>query len=357
MNSKSIASLLLVSSLGFFSASCSGNNGDFSNSVNKEASIVNASQEKERAEKPSPIVVTEENFPQAYTNMRFDAIIKQAGGINKFKEMGKAPSDPSKQFVVRMNRDTHYSTGVFDMEGDVYLTIPETDKYISIQVVDENHETQPMIYGPGKHKLTAKTKYAFIAVRSLDDEARKNLEAEANSSDDFNVKEWDEKSFSEVAAAGNKIFTDGYDQSKAFSNKESGQTPYWNFVGAAGGWGGAMVVDNIYQTSKYMSNEGCYEMNFVDPQARDFWSATVYNGDGYMFNDVANISSEMNPEKNPDGTYTLRFGCDGQPNNIPIREGNETGKFNVLMRHYGPSDMVSNKQKGYNPVEGIEKIK
>ena len=357
MNSKSIASLLLVGSLGFFSTSCSGNNGDFSNSANKEASVVNASQEKEQASKSSPIVVTEENFPQAYTNLRFDAILQQAGGINKFKEMGKAPSDPSKQFVVRMNRDTHYSTGVFDMEGDVYLTIPETDKYISIQVVDENHETHPMIYGPGKHKLTAKTKYAFIAVRSLDDEARKNLEAEANSSDDFIVKEWDKESFDKVAASGNKIFTDGYDQSKAFSNKESGQTSYWNYVGAAGGWGGAMVVDNIYQTSKYMSNEGCYEMNFVDPQARDFWSATVYNGDGYMFNDVANISSEMNPEMNPDGTYTLRFCCDGQPNNIPIREGNETGKFNVLMRHYGPSDMVSNKEKGYNPVEGIEKVR
>ena len=356
MNSKSIVSLLLVGSLGFFSASCSNSSGDLSNSVNEEAGVVSDGKEKEQTEKSSPIVVTEENFPQAYTNMRFDAIIKQAGGINKFKEMGKAPSDPSKQFVVRMNRDTHYSTGVFDMEGDVYLTIPETDKYISIQIVDENHETQPMIYGPGKHKLTAKTKYAFIAVRSLDDEARKNLEFEANSSDDFNVKEWDEKSFSEVAAAGNKIFTDGYDQSKAFSNKESGQTPYWNFVGAAGGWGGAMVVDNIYQTSKYMDSEGCYEMNFVDPQARDFWSATVYNGDGYMFNDVANISSEMNPEKNPDETYTLRFGCDGQPNNIPIREGNDTGKFNVLMRHYGPSKMVSNKEKGYNPTEGIKKV-
>ena len=356
MNSKSIVSLLLVGSLGFFSASCSNSSGDLSNSVNEEAGVVSDGKEKEQTEKSSPIVVTEENFPQAYTNMRFDAIIKQAGGINKFKEMGKAPSDPSKQFVVRMNRDTHYSTGVFDMEGDVYLTIPETDKYISIQIVDENHETQPMIYGPGKHKLTAKTKYAFIAVRSLDDEARKNLEFEANSSDDFNVKEWDEKSFSEVAAAGNKIFTDGYDQSKAFSNKESGQTPYWNFVGAAGGWGGAMVVDNIYQTSKYMDSEGCYEMNFVDPQARDFWSATVYNGDGYMFNDVANISSEMNPEKNPDETYTLRFGCDGQPNNIPIRAGNTTGRFNVVMRHYGPSEMVKLGKEGYNPTLKIIKI-
>jgi hypothetical protein len=61
-----------------------------------------------------------------------------------------------------MNKDTHYSTGLFDMTDGVYLTIPETKKYISIQVVDENHETQPMIYGPGKQKLTAKTKYALL---------------------------------------------------------------------------------------------------------------------------------------------------------------------------------------------------
>ena len=348
-------SLAIIIPLSTLTVACS--NSETANQAKEQIIAGDTSQDSKQAAESSPIIVTEDNFPQAYTNLRFDAIIKQAGGINQFKEMGRAPSDPSKQFVVRMNRDTHYSTGVFDMEGDVYLTIPETDKYISIQVVDENHETQPMIYGPGRHKLTAKTKYAFIAVRSLDDEARKNLTAETNSSDAFTAKEWDKESFDKIAASGNKIFTDGYDQSKAFSNKESGQTSYWNYVGAAGGWGGAMVVDNIYQTSKYMSSEGCYEMTFADPQARDFWSATVYNGDGYMFNDVANISSEMNPEKNQDGTYTLRFGCDGQSNNIPIREGNETGKFNVLMRHYGPSKMVSSKKEGYNPTEKIVKIK
>ena len=271
--------------------------------------------------------------------------------------MGTAPSDPTKQFVVRMNRETFYSTGVFDMEGGIDLTIPETKKYVSTQVVDENHETQPMIYGPGKHKLTAKTKYRFVVVRSLDDQARKNLKVEANSSDEFIAKEWDTETFEKVAAAGNKIFTEGYDQSKAYSNKESGQTPYWNYVGAAGGWGGAMVIDSIYQTSQYMNSDGCYQMTFVDPQARDFWSATIYNGDGYLFNDFANISSETNPENNPDGTYTLRLGCDGQPNNISIREGNKTGKFNVVMRHYGPSEMVKEKKEGYNPTENIKKVK
>ena len=92
------------------------------------------------------------------------------------------------------------------MEGGIDLTIPETEKYVSTQVVDENHETQPMIYGPGKHKLTAKTKHAFVVVRSLDDQARKNLKVEANSSDEFIAKEWDTETFEKVATARNKNF-------------------------------------------------------------------------------------------------------------------------------------------------------
>ena len=270
--------------------------------------------------------------------------------------MPVASSDPAKQFVVRMNRDTFYSTSVFDMTGGIYITIPETDQYVSIQVVDENHETQPMIYGPGRHRLTAKTTHAFVVVRSLDDVARRNLVTEVNSAKPFRVKNWDQESFEEVAAAGNNIFSKGYDQSKAYSNIESGQTPFMNYVGAAGGWGGAMVEDNIYQIGPYMSSDGCYEMTFLDPRARDFWSATVYNGDGYLFNDVANISTEMKPVQNKNGTYTVRFGCDGQPNNVPIRDGNTTGRFNVVMRHYGPSEMVKLGKEGYNPTLKIVKI-
>ena len=76
-----------------------------------------------------------------------------------------------------------------------------------------------------------------------------------------------------------------------------------------------------------------------------------------MFNDKANISSEINPAKNADGTYTLRFGCEGQPNNIPVAEGNKTGKFNVLKRHYGPSEQVRNGDDGYDATELIQEVK
>ncbi len=303
------------------------------------------------------ITVTEENFPQAYTNLRFAAIIEKAGGINTFLKMPVPSSDPAEQFVVRMNRDTAYSTSVFDVSSrEVYITIPETDKYVTTQIIDENHETQRMIYGPGHYNITAKTDFAFVIVRTLDPDLRDNLVVEAPEPQEFIIQDWEEVSFEEIEVKGNADFSDGYHQATAYSNVESGQTSYMNYVGAAGGWGGAMVRDNIYQTSPYFDADACYETTFVDPEAEYFWSATVYNADGYMFNDVANVSSEMDPEQNADGTFTLRFGCAGMPNNIPTVEGNTTGRFNVLMRHYGPSQMVSDGEYGYNMTQFIRKV-
>ena len=316
----------------------------------------NSKVENESAETAPPIV-TQENFPQAYTNMRLGAVLKKTGGVNKFFKMPVPSSIPEEQFVVRMNRDTPYSVSVIDMSSDsIYVTVPQTDRYVTIQVVDENHETQPMFYGPGRYKITAKTDHAFVIVRALEGDIRDNLVIEAGSAKPFVVKKWEMKSFQEVDKAGNIDFSNGYDQSKAFSNTESGQTAYMNYVGAAGGWGGAMVQDNIYQTSQYFDADGCYEMTFADPKAKYFWSATVYNADGRMFNDIANLSSDLNPVQNEDGTYTIRFGCEGQPNNIPIVEGNTTGKFNVLMRHYGPSEEVSNDMEGYDPTKLIKRV-
>ena len=339
---------LIIAAIIITLAACTSGNTDANNN---EKTVV----ENEVAD--APIIVTQDNFPQAYTNMRMAAILTKTGGVNKFFTMPVPPSEPAKQFVVRMNRDTPYSVSIIDMSSDdVYVTVPETEKYVTIQIVDENHGTQPMIYGSGRHKITAKTDFAFVIVRTLDGDIRNDLVVEAGSAKPFEVKKWDMESFKAIDKAGNIDFGDGYDQSKAFGSKESGQTAYMNYVGAAGGWGGAMVEDNIYQTSQYFDVDGCYEMTFADPKDKYFWSATVYNSDGRMFNDKANISSEMDVEKNADGTITLHFGCEGQPNNIPIVEGNTTGKFNVLLRHYGPSEMVSNGDEGYDPTKLIRKL-
>ena len=110
-------------------------------------------------------------------------------------------------------------------------------------------------------------------------------------------------------------------------------------VGAAIGWGGAQIIDNIYEVSGNFPADTCHQATFKDPKNQAFWSITVYDKSGFMFNDRANLSSN-NATPNADGTYTISFGCgEDAPNNIEI--ANDSGVFNLGIRHYQPSDLVS----------------
>ena len=109
-------------------------------------------------------------------------------------------------------------------------------------------------------------------------------------------------------------------------------------VGAALGWGGAQLRDNLYESSPNFPAEGCYSATFEDPDNGAFWSFTVYDENGFMFDDVAHMSSDI-AAANEDGTYTVSMGCGADAvNNLPI--SNESGVFNFTVRHYIPSDRV-----------------
>ena len=57
-----------------------------------------------------------------------------------------------------------------------------------------------------------------------------------------------------------------------------------------------------------------------------------------MFNDLANFSSHT-AQMNEDGTYTISFGCGKDaPNNLETV--NPSGVFNIVVRHFQPSEKV-----------------
>ena len=77
-----------------------------------------------------------------------------------------------KQDVVRMNRDTLYSSGVFDLDAaPVTITLPDAGKrFMSMQVVSQDHYTTEVVYGPGSftyNKDKVGTRYVFLIVRTL----------------------------------------------------------------------------------------------------------------------------------------------------------------------------------------------
>src|SRR5262249_52348266 len=71
------------------------------------------------------IPVTPDNFRRAESDMYFASTAKEAGGIGKLfhhREVMRV----DQQSVVRPNRDTLYSSGIFDLDaGPVTVTMPD----------------------------------------------------------------------------------------------------------------------------------------------------------------------------------------------------------------------------------------
>src|SRR5262245_58489169 len=118
------------------------------------------------------VPVTADNFARAETDRYFGSIVAR-GGFGAFHH-DREPARIDEQAVVRMNRDTLYSSVVFDLDaGPVTITMPDAGpRFMSLQVWDQDHYTVLVAYGAGSHTLTKEqigTRYAGAAIRTLVD--------------------------------------------------------------------------------------------------------------------------------------------------------------------------------------------
>ena len=102
-----------------------------------------------RAKTADTIPVTIENFPRAETDLYLRKIVKN-DGFGKF-DHHREPTPIDQQHVIRMNRDTLYSEGVFDLDASpVTVTLPNAGaRFMSMQVIDEDAHTLKVVYGAG----------------------------------------------------------------------------------------------------------------------------------------------------------------------------------------------------------------
>src|SRR5678810_102444 len=101
--------------------------------------------------------------------MVFAGVVKD-GGLGKFVHNRELV--PVDFPVVRPNRDTLYSSAVFDLDaGPVTITLPDPgQRFMSMQVWDEDQYTHDVVYKPGPYTLSKDaigTRYASIALRTL----------------------------------------------------------------------------------------------------------------------------------------------------------------------------------------------
>lgn len=298
--------------------------------------------------------VTVDNFIRAETDMTLDRYVKQ-GAFGKFLHI-RQPTPIDKQDVIRMNRDTLYSMGVFDLTEPVTIVKPDSDgRFQSMLVINQDHSMLPVEHGSGDFTLTQEkvgTRYVFVVFRTFanpnDPEDVKaanalqdRIEVRQKSPGSFEIPEWDEASLKKVRDAINVLAATRSDTTPYFGDKST-LNPLYHLLGTAMGWGGNPPEAAMYDNVNPEKNDGKtpYSVTVKDVPVDGFWSITVYNKDGFMEKNDQDAYSFNNvtAEKNADSSITINFG--GGPNainNLPITPG-----WNYAVRMYQPRQEIIN---------------
>lgn len=304
------------------------------------------------ADDAQPVQVTVDNFQRAESDLYFARFVKE-GGFGKFKhERELAPID--HQTVIRLNRDTLYSFGVFDLDAaPVTITLPDAGKrYMAVQVIDEDQYAPDVFYAPGAHTFTKEkvgTRYVCLAIRTFvnpNDAAdvkavhtlQDAIKVEQKAAGKFEVPNWDEASLKSIREALLALATanGGIDSARMFGRKGE-VDPVQHLLGTAAGWGGNPPKAALYAGAEPKQNDGktVYRLTVKDVPVDGFWSVSVYNKNGYFQKNARNAYTVNNVTATPnaDGSVTIQFGgCDeNAPNCIPTMSG-----WNYVVRMYRP---------------------
>src|SRR5262245_58574368 len=251
--------------------------------------------------------VTADNFVRAETDLYFRSVVKQ-DGFGKFYHY-REPTTINQQTVVRMNRDTLYSGGVFDLDaGAVTITLPDAGpRFMSMQVINEDQYSPTVIYKSGSYLFTRHaigTRYVMMAIRTLvnpvDPKDLKQAHAlqdaikvEQSHLGSFEVPSWDEGSQKRVREALLVLGATLPDSKNMFGTKTQ-VDPVRFLIGAAMAWGGNPEKEAAYLNVTPSRNDGkiVHRLNVKDVPVDGFWSISLYNKNGYF-------------EPNPQGAYSV----------------------------------------------------
>lgn len=299
-------------------------------------------------------MVTVDNFVRAETDMTLARYVSQ-GAFGKFLHI-RQPTPIDKQDVIRMNRDTLYSAGVFDLVAPVTIMKPDSNgRFQSMMVINQDHSMLPVEHGAGEFTFTKEqigSRYVFVLFRTFVDANDPTDIKAANALQDkiavrqknlgrFEIPDWDEASLKKLRDAINVLAATRTDAKGMFGDKAE-LKPFNHLMGTAYGWGGnpeeAAMYDNVVPTK----NDGKtpYVVTVKDVPVDGFWSITVYNKDGFMERNSQNVYSYNNvtAKKNTDGSITINFGGGpGAINNLPITPG-----WNYIVRMYQPKQEIIN---------------
>ncbi|KAA0115797.1 DUF1254 domain-containing protein [Mycolicibacterium sp. P9-22] len=297
--------------------------------------------------------VSPDNFIRAESDVYFGGIVKDGslGVLRHFRELSPVDS----QLVIRQNRDTLYSVGVFDLDaGPVTITLPDSaGRFMSLQVITEDHYVPAVVYAPAELTITradAGTRYIAAAFRTLVDPGDAADIAAVCALQDvitvsqpagpgsFAVPDWDPVSQKTVRDALIALSTTVPDSKQTFGPRDD-VDPVRHLIGAAYAWGGNPERDALYLSVVPPDNDGAtvHRLIVKEVPVDGFWSITVYDKSGYFAPNPRNAYSVNNitAAKEADGSTVIQFGGEHGPNLLPITDG-----WNYIVRLYRPRSEI-----------------
>ena len=289
------------------------------------------------------------NYVPAKTAIQFDKYLSMAAGrLNTFSHRRSLVGIDAKSSK-RLNRDTLYSVAIVDISQGATLVMPEVgDRYVSVQVVNQEGFTNKVFHGGGRHSLTVKefdTPYVWLLVRTLvfdsitgDVDAANALQDEMKinsaSAKTYTHPAYDPVSFADTTALLLELGKGINDNSKAAGTKEQ-VDPIKQLLLTAYGFGTIPESESVQiNVEPNLPSDKAYALTVKDVPVDGFWSLAMYNKDGYFEKNEYNSYGfgDRTAKKNEDGSITLHFG--GSPdsiNYIPLTEG-----WNYVVRLYRP---------------------
>ena len=304
----------------------------------------------------APVVaVTVQNFARAESDMYFAKAVSE-GAFAKLKH-NRAPVAIDRQDVIRMNRDTLYSKGVFDLNaGPVTIKLPDTGKrFMSLLVIDEDHYTQPVVYAPGSHTYTRRqvgTRYMLAAVHTLANPtdpadlkaanaAQDGIQVQQAAAGRFEIPNWDAAARDQLAQAVLFLaMNNGVSTAERFGARAR-VDPIQHLLYTAAGWGGNPREAAVYVSVVPKANDGktVHRLTVGQVPVDGFWSISVYNAQGFFAKNAQDSYSinNLTARPNKDGSITVQFGgCTAHTVNCLVTPPG----WNYVVRQYRPRRQI-----------------
>lgn len=290
------------------------------------------------------------DYIQAESRAFFHDFLGRAG-INTFFHF-RSLTKAADHWVVSPNLDTIYSVAIVNARQGFSLILPDVgDRFLSAQIVTEDHLTPFYLYGGNRHDFSASdfdTEFVGVGVRIGTDgtaqDVRKIVEelqpqyAIEGAAPENDVTPVDMPLLQEVRTALMPAYsalpnTFGVMQKKAADVRDWEVFTY----STAGAWGLSADENAMYAIGGPPDAKGgeCYVATFPPIPAKAFFSITAYGPEKYLMTDAGNVvGSQHGVTFEPDGSVKVAFGSEKCRALAPNFLATPEDGWSILIRAY-----------------------